>query len=360
VDKMVAYNLDSFRGKKVFVTGDTGFKGSWLTLWLHDLGAEVYGYALAPEKEEDLFLLAEIDGLVEHEDGDIRDLNHLSKAVKKFQPDIIFHLAAQALVLRSYEEAKLTFDTNVGGSVNVLEVCRMVPSVRALIFVTSDKCYLNREWIWGYRENDRLGGQDPYSASKAAAELVFVAYNQSFFSKSNDFGAATVRAGNVIGGGDRSANRLVPDCIAALEEGKPLLIRNPRAVRPWQHLLDPLSGYLMLAAGLYNDPVKYSGSWNLGPSQEAMRSVEDLTRLIVEKWGEGKIEYADNKDCHKEAGLLYLNCDKAYHRLGWQPAWNFEMAVEKTVQWYYEVTKDVSPLMMMRKQLSEFVANSQA
>lgn len=355
MDGMVDNHLKLFQGKKVLITGDTGFKGSWLSLWLHNLGAEVCGYALPPERDQDHYVLIDLGKLISHVDGDIRDLDTLLKVAKQFKPEFIFHLAAQSLVLRSYEEAKLTFDTNVGGSVNVLEVCRRVPSVKVLVYVTTDKCYLNREWIWGYRENDRLGGCDPYSASKAAAEIAFAAYQDSFFFQNQKFGATSVRAGNVIGGGDRSPKRLVPDSITALEVEQPVLIRNPAAVRPWQHVLEPLGGYLKLAAGLYQSPQEYSGSWNFGPGTDSMRQVEDLVKLIIEFWGCGEIALSDNDQrAEYEADLLYLNCDKAYHQLGWQPVWDFKTTVQKTVQWYKEVNQGAVPLEMTRQQIKDY------
>ena len=306
---------DIYQEKRVLVTGDTGFKGSWLSLWLHEMGAEVVGYSLPPERDEDHFNMIGLDKIIHHVNGDIRDFISLKKVFVDFQPEILLHLAAQSIVKFSYEEPKLTFDTNVGGSVNVLEAVRLTPSLRSVIYVTSDKCYKNNEWIWGYRENDELGGHDPYSASKAAAEIVFSAYMDSFLNEREGFGAASVRAGNVIGGGDWALDRIVPDCIRALQSGQPVLLRNPNSTRPWQHVLEPLSGYLMLAAKIYSNAEVFSGAWNFGPRGESIRTVQDLAEKIVAFWGKGKIKTDIQHGSSYEARLLHLNCDKAQQLL---------------------------------------------
>jgi CDP-glucose 4,6-dehydratase len=324
-----------YRGRSVLVTGDTGFKGTWLSLLLQTMGARVTGFALPPERSDDFFVSAAVGDLIHHRNGDIRDVDALKRTFEDSQPEIVFHLAAQALVRRSYEEPKMTFDTNVGGSTNVLECVLRVPSVRALIYVTSDKCYRNREWIWGYREGDELGGHDPYSASKAAAELVFSSYLDSFFRTRKGFGAASVRAGNVIGGGDWSTDRIVPDCIRSLRDKKVVVLRNPEASRPWQHVLDPLHGYLMLGARLVEDAANYSGAWNFGPNSDSTRTVMDLASRIIKAWGSGNITVNSVQSVH-EAGTLHLNCDKAHRVLKWSPTWNFERAVDETVRWYAE------------------------
>ena len=254
-----------YKDKTVLLTGATGFKGSWMALWLYEMGANVIDYSLAPLTDEDHFNLLKLENKITHIQGDILDLNKLTDVFNKYNPEIVFHLAAQALVRLSYDNPKLTFDTNVAGSVNVLEAIRASDSVRSFVYVTSDKAYKNKEWTWGYRENDELGGHDPYSASKAAAEIVFSSYNDSFFSKKADIGVGTVRAGNVIGGGDWALDRIIPDCIRSLRANKPIVIRNPHATRPWQHVLEPLSGYLLLGMKLYQDPDNYSGAWNFGP-----------------------------------------------------------------------------------------------
>ena len=346
---------DVYKGKRVLVTGDTGFKGSWLSLWLHDMGAEVVGYALPPERDEDHFNVVGLDKMIHHVDGDIRDFTSLKKVFDDFQPEVLFHLAAQAIVKVSYEEPKLTFDTNVGGSVNILEAVRSTPSLRSVIYVTSDKCYKNKEWIWGYRENDELGGHDPYSASKAAAEIVFSAYMDSFLNEREGFNAASVRAGNVIGGGDWALDRIVPDCIKALRSGQPIMIRNPNSTRPWQHVLEPLSGYLILAAKIYSNPEKYSGAWNFGPRGESIRTVHDLAERIVKFWGTGDVQVNIQTGALHEAKLLHLNCDKAYQLLGWRPRWDFGCAVDETACWYKEVISGNPALQISRQQIKKYM-----
>lgn len=352
---LVDDHLAAFRGKRVLITGDTGFKGSWLSLWLHLLDADVLGYALPPEYEKNHFTVLELDKIITHIDGDIRDLGKMNQVFNEFQPEFVFHLAAQALVRRSYEEPKYTIDTNVGGSVNVLEAIRTASSVRSLIFVTSDKCYRNNEWIWGYRENDPLGGHDPYSASKAAAEIIFSSYVDSFFSQQKHLGISSVRAGNVIGGGDWSTDRIVPDSIKALAAGRPIVLRNPGAKRPWQHVLEPLYGYMLLAAKQYHEPEKYSGAWNFGPRIESIQTVEDLARQVLAAWGTGSIEVESINNAPYEAGLLNLNCDKANQVLGWQPRWDFHATISKTVEWYKEVASGISSKMVSRKQIDDFM-----
>jgi CDP-glucose 4,6-dehydratase len=345
--------LGTYRGKRVFVTGDTGFKGSWLALWLHDLGAEVMGYALPPE-DGGLFHLMDQEQRVRQVYDDIRDLSKLQRAMQEFQPEFVFHLAAQGLVRRSYEEPKLTFDTNVGGSVNVLEAIRATPSVRSAIYVTSDKCYRNKEWLWGYRENDELGGDDPYGASKAAAEIVLGAYVESYFRRRERFGIASVRAGNVIGGGDSSANRIVPDCMRALRSGKPIVLRRPAATRPWQHVLEPLSGYLTLAVRMYEEPKKYTGGWNFGPSGDSIHTVKDVAETIVSFWGDGKIEVRVEEGAPHEAGLLHLSCDKVTHLLGWKPNWEFRRGIREVVRWYKHIDGGGRAVDVSRAQIAEY------
>lgn len=346
-----------FAGKTVLITGDTGFKGSWLSLWLSELGARVVGFALPPARPGDMFPTLGLDSIIEHVDGDIRDLTSLMEAFHNARPIFCFHLAAQSLVRPSYVDPKTTFDTNVAGSVNVLEAIRHTESVRAAIYVTSDKCYRNREWTWGYRENDELGGRDPYSASKAAAELIHSSYVESFFDARHQFGIASVRAGNVIGGGDWSEDRIVPDCVRALRARAPILLRNPAARRPWQHVLEPLSGYLSLAARLYEDPVAYGGAWNFGPSIESGRTVETLARSILNRWGEGRIDVEQGADQPHEAQLLHLNCDKAYQKLGWRPRWDFDRTIDETVRWYKVVSAGGSAIDVTREQIRSYMGD---
>ena len=336
-----------FKGRRVLVTGDTGFKGSWLSLWLHELGAEVTGFALPPEREDDHFNLLGLNRLIRHIDGDIRDLSAVERVFKEAEPEFLFHLAAQPLVRLSYDEPKLTFDTNVGGSVNILEAVRATPSLRSVIYVTSDKCYRNNEWPWGYRENDVLGGHDPYS--------VFSSYMSSFFSSRAGLGGASVRAGNVIGGGDWAADRIVPDSIRFLRNHKPILIRNPDATRPWQHVLEPLYGYLLTASMLYHEPARFSGPWNFGPDGDSIRTVGALAEKIVDCWGEGSVEIAVNSGGPHEARLLHLNCDKARSLLDWRPRWSFDRAIKETVDWYKEVCSGKAALEVSRRQIRDYM-----
>lgn len=347
-----------FSGKRVFLTGDTGFKGSWLAFWLKELGADVVGYALPPKRKHDHFNLLQLDQLIHHVNGDIRDLSQLSRVVNEFQPEIFFHLAAQPLVRYSYDDPKTTIDTNVGGSTNVLEIVRNSTSLKSLVYVTSDKCYKNNEWIWGYRETDTLGGHDPYSASKAAAEIIFDAYSKSYFDKKPNFAAASVRAGNVIGGSDWSEDRIVPDCIRCLTEKKSVILRNPHATRPWQHVMEPLSGYLLLASRLYQEGKKYGGAWNFGPGSKSIRTVYELTQRIIHCWENGEIEVQPQADAPHEAGLLQLNCDKAFNMLGWAPRWGFDRSIQETVLWYKNqlTTQDVRALT--RTQIRSYMESS--
>ncbi len=334
--------LQVFKGKRVLLTGHTGFKGSWLALILHALGAEVMGYALAPAYAGSHFELLGLDRYIHHVLGDVRDFHALDKAVRQFQPEIVFHLAAQALVRESYADPKSTFDINVGGGVNLLEAVRACDSVRSLVFVTSDKCYENVEWIWGYRENDMMGGRDPYSASKGAAEIVFSSYLRSYFSERPQFGSASARAGNVIGGGDWAADRIVPDCIRALVAGQPVTLRNPSATRPWQHVLEPLSGYLELAARLYEAPHKFEGSWNFGPPVGDARTVLDVANILASQFDGGRVvDDGSGRNPH-EARLLQLNSDKARQLMQWSTRWDFEKTLEATGSWYRNVLLDRS------------------
>jgi CDP-glucose 4,6-dehydratase len=354
VDDLVNRLRKTFSGRRVLVTGDTGFKGSWLCLTLLELGAHVTGYALPPERDKDHYNLLGLDKLVAHTNGDIRDLDTMRRVFQDAKPEFVFHLAAQSLVRFSYDEPKLTFDTNVGGSVNILECIRTTPTIRSAVYVTSDKCYLNREWVWGYRETDELGGRDPYSASKAAAELVLAAYRSSFFHDRQNFGIASVRAGNVIGGGDWARDRIVPDCVRALCDQDPIVLRSPESTRPWQHVLEPLSGYLTLAAALAEEPGNFAGGWNFGPRSGSIRTVKDLAEGIVGEWGSGTV-VVDTVATHvHEARLLHLNCDKAIHDLGWAPHWDFSRTVKETVSWYRSVTGGAPALDVSRRQIHDY------
>lgn len=346
-----------FKNKRVLITGDTGFKGSWLAYWLHHLGAEVHGFALPPEQSGSHFRLLKLDQMINHRDGDIRVFDKILEFMQETKPEFVFHLAAQPLVRKSYQDPKTTFDTNVGGSVNILEAVRVTSSVRSFIMITSDKCYRNKEWCWGYRENDELGGKDPYSASKAAAEQVFYGYQQSFFENRAHFGAATVRAGNVIGGGDWSSDRIVPDCIRALEKGDPICLRNPDATRPWQHVMEPLSGYMLLASHLYENPRLNGNSYNFGPDSGDMHTVKDVAEELIAVWGSGKIQITRNADDPPEAGLLHLNCDKAHHDIGWHPRWNFKKTIEMTAKWYKSINEGKNAESVTRQQIIEYMGD---
>jgi len=327
-----------YSGRKCLVTGHTGFKGSWLSVWLHRLGAQICGYALQPPTEPSLFDLAEVGEFVQDNRGDLRDFDHLRKVVAKVQPEIVFHLAAQPLVRRSYREPKATFDVNVGGTVNLLEALRESATVRAAVVVTSDKCYENREWDHSYRENDPLGGRDPYSASKAAAEMVANAYRRSFFEPAG-VGLTTARAGNAIGGGDWAENRIIPDAVRALASDSPVPVRHPDSVRPWQHVLEPLYGYLLLGAKLLQgsqEVSEYAGAWNFGPAPSSFRTVKDVADLFIRYFGKGSWEdkSGEQNEAQPEAKMLALAWEKAYLRLGWSPRWGFEETIERTAKWY--------------------------
>lgn len=347
-------SLSTFRGRRVFITGHTGFKGSWLAFLLHEIGADVMGFALPPATTINHFDLLGLDQKIRHFEGDIRDSAHLGKALQEFKPEFVFHLAAQALVRASYDDPVSTFSTNVIGSVNLLDAVRKCESVRSLVYITSDKCYENVEWIWGYRENDCLGGQDPYSASKAAAEIAFSAHARSFFEQRPLLGAATTRAGNVIGGGDWAVDRIIPDCIRAIAAGEPVRLRNPGATRPWQHVLEPLAGYLLLAACLYEEPKRWGGSWNFGPSTHEVRTVQNVAEVIVGHMGKGRIEVVESKTQVHEARLLQLNCDKAHQVLGWYPRWQVEKTLEATALWYKAIMNGGNAELITRAQIYEF------
>jgi len=329
-------DLNFFKGRRVFITGHTGFKGAWLTFWLLRRGALVTGFSLDVPTSPSLFESLGLARDIQHITGDIRDAEYLSNVLEGEQPEIVFHLAAQPLVCRGFQYPKATFDINVGGTVNLLEVVRKTESVGVVICVTSDKCYERRGWEWGYREHDPLGGTDPYGASKAAAEIVAAAYQESFFSMGPGVrtGLATVRAGNVIGGGDWAQDRLVPDCIRALMAGEPILVRHPEAIRPWQHVLEPLAGYLLLACRLWDQPERYSGPWNFGPKPDSAWSVADVVQEIIRLWGHGAWQGAESRATVREAASLRLCSDKAMSLLSWRPQWNLQAALRRTIDWY--------------------------
>lgn len=330
-------NQNFWHGKRVLLTGHTGFKGSWLSLWLQRLGTELIGYSLEPPTEPNLFTLSSVSNGMTSILGDVRDLDHLSRVISEQQPEIVIHMAAQALVRSSYKQPVETYATNVMGTVNLLEAVRQSDRVRVALIVTSDKCYENQEWVWGYRENDPMGGYDPYSSSKGCAELVTAAYRNSFFHpasyEQHGVAIASARAGNVIGGGDWAKDRLVPDILRAAIAKEPIIIRNPKATRPWQHVLEPLSGYLTLAERLYQDGPRFVGGWNFAPNDEAVRSVEWVVEQLLMRWADHAGWQQDQASQPHEAHLLKLDCTKAKSYLGWHPTLDLSTALDWIVEW---------------------------
>jgi len=329
-----------FCGKRVLVSGHTGFKGSWLSIWLHELGAEVIGVGLEPYSGRDNYVLSGIGNKIMADiRADICDLDKMKEIFNEYQPEIVFHLAAQPLVRLSYECPVETYETNVMGSINVMEAARITKSVKVVVMITTDKCYENREQIWGYRENEPMGGYDPYSSSKGAAEIAISSWRRSFFNP-KDYGIkhhislASVRAGNVVGGGDWAKDRIVPDCIRALEEGKPIEIRSPKAIRPWQHVLEPLSGYMLLACKMIDNPTDYCEGWNFGPRTESITPVWDVANMIVDSYGKGELRDVSDPDALHEANLLMLDISKAKFRLGWEPRTDIRQCCQLTADWY--------------------------
>jgi CDP-glucose 4,6-dehydratase len=323
-----------WKGKKVFITGHTGFKGGWLSLWLQEMGAFVKGYALEPNTFPNLFTQANVAHNMHSEIGDITDLNHITESMNAFNPEVLIHMAAQPLVRLSYQEPVLTYATNVMGTVNVLEAARMCSNLKVIVSVTTDKCYENKEWAWGYRENEPMGGHDPYSSSKGCAELVTAAYRKSFFNDENSAFLASARAGNVIGGGDWSADRLIPDILRAFEKKEPVIVRNPMSTRPWQHVLEPISGYLVLAQHLFEEGSNIAEGWNFGPKDEDCKPVSWILDKMVTNWGKGASWELDKNNNPHEAGYLKLDCSKAAMRLNWFPKWNLEYTLESIINWH--------------------------
>lgn len=322
-----------WHGKRVFLTGHTGFKGSWLSLWLQSMGAELQGFALAPPTRPSLFEIASVASGMVSTIGDIRDRDAVARCMTAFRPEIVIHMAAQPLVRLSYEQPVETYATNVMGTVHVLEAARNVSSLSAFLSVTSDKCYENREWFWGYREDEALGGRDPYSNSKGCAELVTSAYRRSFF-HDGKAAVASSRAGNVIGGGDWAKDRLIPDCLRAIERNEPIVIRNPDSIRPWQHVLEPLSGYLALIERLWDEPYAHAEAWNFGPEDSDARSVEWIVDYLVREWGHAPGWRLDGGRHPHEAHYLKLDISKARQQLGWQPRCNLEAALHMIIAWH--------------------------
>jgi CDP-glucose 4,6-dehydratase len=355
VKKAINMSMDLFhnffRCKRVLVTGHTGFKGSWLSIWLHELGAEVIGVSLDPYSERDNYVLSGIgDKIMADLRADIRDGEKIKRIFQDYRPEIVFHLAAQPLVRLSYEKPVETYECNVMGTINVMEAIRATDSVRVGVMITTDKCYENKEQIWGYRENEPFGGYDPYSSSKGAAEIAIQSWRRSFFNpkdygKKHHVSLASVRAGNVIGGGDWAKDRIIPDCIRALEAGKPIEIRSPHAIRPWQLVLEPLYGYMLLASKMWEEPTEYCEGWNFGPNQESIADVWSIATKLLRSYGKGKLKDVSDPNALHEANLLMLDISKAKFRLGWTPRMNIDQCMAMVADWYKRYqTEDVYQL----------------
>jgi len=344
-----------YKNRKVLVTGHTGFKGAWLSIWLNELGAKVIGYAQAPKNTNDVFNATNLNKKITDLRGDIRDLQKLSFVFKKYKPEIVFHLAAQSLVRESYDSPHYTFEANVMGTVNVLE-CIRINEVKSGVIITSDKCYKNKEWMHGYREDDELGGSDPYSASKSCAEFVAASYTKSYFANSK-INIATVRAGNVIGGGDWCKDRIVPDAVTALLKNEPIPVRNPNSIRPWQYVLEPLYGYLLLGSLLHYDS-KYVGSYNFWPNPDSIKSVKEIVEQIIKLWGNGSWSVTKNKAEKKhETKLLLLDNKKSHFLLGWKPHLNIEQSLRLTVDWYkkLDMSEKADLYPICKKQIDDYM-----
>jgi CDP-glucose 4,6-dehydratase len=360
LEKMVKTDLlkKAYQGKKVFLTGHTGFKGSWLLLMLHQLGAIVKGYSLAPVHQNDLYHQINGDNFCDSQIDDIRNQETLIKSMVDFQPDFVIHMAAQALVIDSYKAPVETYQTNVMGTIHVLEGLRKLNKPCNSIIITTDKVYWNFERDTPYKETDQLGGYDPYSNSKAAADITINSYQKSFFNLDNfeehQQGISTVRSGNVIGGGDMAENRIIPDCVKSLENNQPISVRNPNAVRPWQHVLDPLYGYLLLGAKLQEEPKKYSEAFNFGPETEDVNTVKELVEIAIKSWGHGEASFPKITNKLHEAGLLKLDIEKAKTQLGWKPQYQAETAIQKTIEWYKNAKPN--PAEYTLNQIEEFLA----
>ena len=358
----------AYKGRKVLVTGDTGFKGSWLAVWLQQMGAEVHGLALPPEGSQALYRQGAIGRVIHHTDCDIRDSAAVERVLQEVQPRIIFHLAAQALVRDSYLDPVGTMMTNVMGTAHLCDALRRYGGPCALVVITSDKCYENHEWVYGYRENDAMGGSDPYSASKGAAELITASWRRSFFRPaempSHGKSVASARAGNVIGPGDWAKDRIVPDTIRSLRENRPVLVRNPQAVRPWQHVLEPLSGYLWLGAGLLEGrAADWAEGWNFGPLPRNVRTVGELTEALIQAWGTGSWQSANIPGQPHEANLLRLSIDKAVSRLNWSPVWDFQATIRQTVHGYKKVAvagDAVTVRQVIQDQIAQYVRDAKS
>ena len=349
--------LTSFwKGKRVFISGHTGFKGSWMTFWLNTLGAQVAGFSLAPEQSQNLFDLLHLEGTCEHHIQDIRTPEAIKKRIVDFKPDIVFHLAAQPIVLKSYEDPVMTWETNVMGTINLLEACKALENNCSVVVITTDKVYENKEWYYGYRENDTLGGYDPYSSSKAGAELVVSSWRRSFSQQGANIKLASARAGNVIGGGDWTDNRIIPDIFRYKQQGMTIPVRNPNAVRPWQHVLESLHGYLTLAELLYtHDDQQYQSAFNFGPDQNAIQSVEQLLNAASNITGV-KWENTQKTNQPHEATLLTLSTEKASKLLNWKPKWDFDTCISRTIRWYDRFYAGENPVDLVTEDLNAFTS----
>jgi CDP-glucose 4,6-dehydratase len=348
-----------WRGKRVFLTGHTGFKGSWTAIWLKMWGAEVCGYALNPTTTPNLFDAADVARGIQSIIADIRDFDRLKSEVARFRPEVVIHMAAQPLVRYSYDAPIETYATNVMGTVHLFEAIRAAGTARVVLNVTSDKCYENREWVWGYRENDPMGGHDPYSSSKGCSELVTSTYQKSFFNKPDGVALASCRAGNVVGGGDWARDRLIPDIVRAYLKDETVEIRNPDAVRPWQHVLEPISGYLLLAERLWHDGQEFAGGWNFGPDKRGARPVREVADLIGRCWGFPR-DWKDcsNPDAPHEAKFLFLDTAKAHVALGWKPRWALSETVAATVAWYQAVARGADAKQLTERQIGDYLGMS--
>ena len=348
---------DFWSGKKVFITGNTGFKGSWLTLWLHHLGAIVKGYSINIPTSPSMFSICELNNICETEFSEIKNFEKLNHEINTFKPDIVIHMAAQSLVRKSYAEPMDTFSTNVIGTVNLLEACRFCSSIDLILNITSDKCYENNEWHWGYRENDRLGGRDPYSNSKACAELVTQSYRDSFFDASSNIALLSARAGNVIGGGDWAADRLVPDALRASDARKEFILRNPKSIRPWQHILDLLSGYLQLIQTAYGTDKEFNGAWNFGPNEENIESVENIIHILQKKMSFKWVTMESIKPTLHEAQLLKLDSSKVRNEIGWQPILSLDETIELIADWHNSYTNGKNMYAVTLSQIKNYTSS---
>ena len=352
-------DVEFWNGKKVFITGHTGFKGSWLSLWLQSMGALVKGYALEPPTSPSLFVEAKVANNMESEIGDIRNLDTLKASMTAFNPDVLIHMAAQPLVRLSYLEPVETYAINVMGTVNVLESARSCSNLKAIVSVTTDKCYENKEWEWGYLENEPMGGHDPYSNSKGCAELVTSAYRKSFFNSPGTPSLAPARAGNVIGGGDWAEDRLIPDILKSFESNKPVIIRNPLSTRPWQHVLEPLSGYLVLAQQLFSNGDDFAEGWNFGPKEEDSKPISWILDKMLTDWGNGAGWELDTNNNPHEAKFLKLDCSKAAYKLHWQPRWDLEYTLRTIVSWHQKWSEGKNMNEICLQEIARYLKSEQ-